>query len=623
MSALAATLAMVSASGAALLVLLLFMGPLQAPFLVPKFAALELTAALGFIAFALARATAGGPRWHRPVAVGAWLVLATTLAAWIAATQTAPGGTPYATAAFARWAALFGLACGTSALDDGDRQRALESVAMAAAAVACVGLVQHLEVVSLPIPVFSTPGSTFGNRNIAAEAIAMALPLGLAAALGSTRPGVRRAIFASLVVDLAYLAVTRARGAWLGAACGLAAALWLARLRWSRAAYALAAGTVGLAMIAAALPGRYNSRDSGDQKRYSAVIDVLEGGFDSESTALKTRLGLWKRTLTMVRDRPLLGVGPGNWPVVFPRYAEPMAARDGVLSASLAPRQAHDDVLERSAETGIAGLAALVWLAIAAGMAARVGLTNVDERSRAVAAGAAGALVALVASSLAGFPLEMPGTIALAGIALGLVAARRDLLRSAPTRPEARAYAAAAVGLALLSFAAVRAERSVRASRWLGKAERTMQRDAGPEAAAEALVALRLALQADPGDFRARLRTSQMLLRLGKTTEAISAAQDALDIEPSDPNALATLAAAELASGDLPAARRDADRAIATLQDFPYALYVRANAADRAGDQAAATADRDRIADLALSSWDKATARTANELLRATRAPAQ
>ena len=43
-----------------------------------------------------------------------------------------------------------------------------------------IGLLQHLRLLPLPIPTISVPGSTFGNRNVAAEAVAMAIPFGLA-----------------------------------------------------------------------------------------------------------------------------------------------------------------------------------------------------------------------------------------------------------------------------------------------------------------------------------------------------------------------------------------------------------------------------------------------------------
>jgi O-antigen ligase len=619
-------LATLATTGAALLVLLLFVPTLQAPFLVPKFAALELAASLGLVAFALRRAAIGGLQWTRPVTVGALLVLATTAVAWMTATGKPPGA-PYAVSAMARWGSLFGLACGVSVLDDAvqARRRVLEAVTIAAAAVAAIGLLQHLEVMPFAIPVISKPGSTFGNRNAAAEVMAMALPLGLGAAAGTRRSDARNVMLVALALELVFLGVTRARGAWVGAACGLGIALWLCRPRWSRASIAIALGAVVAGSVAASLPGRFNPRDAGDRKRYSGVVEVLQDGFDTRSTALKTRFGLWRRTVAMVRDHPLFGVGPGNWPVMFPRYAEPGATSDGVLSASLAPRQAHEDALERAAETGVPGLLALGVLAVGAVIAVRRRLGTGDQDMRATTAAAAGTLVSLVALSIASFPLEMPGTLAVAGVALGLIAAdtkghvaRRASLVTPRVAVRALACVPVAVGLGLLSVAAVRAERSVRSSRWLGMAERAMHRERGARGASEALVALNRALKAMPSDYRAQLRSAQMLLREGHSLESERAARRALALEPYAPNAWAALAAAELSGGAHEAARRDASEALALLHDHPFALQLRARAAEQEGDLPSAQADRQRLDLLATGPEDDATAQAARELLHPT-----
>jgi O-antigen ligase len=344
------------------------------------------------------------------------------------------------------------------------------------------------------------------------------MPLGLGAVAGVRGDSRGVVMWGALALELVFLAVTRTRGAWVGAACGLTTTVALQRLRWPRATLAAALAVATIATLAASLPGRYNPREVGDVKRYSGVVELLEDGFDTRSTALRTRLGLWRRTLAMVADHPLVGVGPGNWPVVFPRYAEPGATRDGVLSAARAPRQAHNDLLERAAETGIPGLLALGLLAAGVATAARRRLREGDHDTRMTAAAATGALVALGVLSFASFPLEMPGTLALGGLALGLVAAEAPLAAPSP-RPSALAYGAVAGALVMVLCAVVRAERGVRSSRCLGAAERSMRRDRGPAGAADALEYLRRTLEFAPNDYRAHLRTAQMLLREHRADE--------------------------------------------------------------------------------------------------------
>ncbi len=625
----AAGLATLATAGGALLVLLIYVPALQAPFLVPKFAALEIAASIGLLAFAMRRAATGAPRtgWTRGVAAGAWLVLATTALSWVAALR-GPLGAPYAMDAMARWVALFGMACGASVVDEaGGRWRVFDAITIASAAVAAIGLLQHIDMLPLSIPIISTPGSTFGNRNPAGEAMAMALPFGVVAARRS-KGEARAVMVASVALELLFLGATRARGAWIGGACGLGLLAWSSRARFSRGGVAVALAALALASAAASIPGRFNPRDAGDAKRYATVVEVLQEGLDTRSTALRTRLGLWRRTVSMIVDHPLLGVGPGNWPVAFPRYAEPGAMRDGVLTATLGPRQAHDDLLERMAETGLPGLLALGLLGVSAAKAARGRLASGDEELRDGAQAAAASLASLGAISLASFPLEMPATIALAGIALGFLAGGAPAQASHPSRESPTASRAATTGAGrimarvvagiaacLVACAAIRAERALRASHWLGVAERAMHADRGAAGASAALPALKEALQVTPANYRATLRTSQMLLRETRSLEAARAARDALAIEPYAPDAWTALAAAELEAGDATTARRDADEALHLLEDDPLALSLRSRAAAREGDAEAAKADQGRLGALANHSDDAETRRAAKELL--------
>src|SRR5262249_39577328 len=138
----------------------------------------------------------------------------------------------------------------------------------------------HLQLLPFTLPVISVPGSTFGNRNMAGEAVALALPFGFALLAADWRPlrgaagsvGDReRALrpwfdVGLLMVQLVYLAVTRARGAWIGGAAGIVAFMVVRRPALSRAALLLPAGAV--VMVAALIPGRWQPRDANDTKRY-------------------------------------------------------------------------------------------------------------------------------------------------------------------------------------------------------------------------------------------------------------------------------------------------------------------------------------------------------------------
>jgi len=71
--------------------------------------------------------------------------------------------------------------------------------------------------------------------------------------------------------------------------------------------------------------------------------------------SLESRFGVWNGALAMIRDRPLLGVGAKCFMASRMKYQLPVAPTD--------LRQAHNQVLNVGAETGIIGLAAfLAWI---------------------------------------------------------------------------------------------------------------------------------------------------------------------------------------------------------------------------------------------------------------------
>jgi O-antigen ligase len=594
------------------------------------------TGAVGLAGYLLLRADARASRIRasRPMvgAIAAWLV--TTLLAAIGARDHGALAAPYARLEILRFFAVAGVAVSAARAGASPlwRRRLLVSIHVAGGLVSLIGLLQHLQILPLQIPTISVPGSTFGNRNVAAEAVAMSVPFGLAwlalawpqsvALAGkasqrdatlpvlATQPDSPGLILLVLALELVYLGATRTRGAWLGATLGVAVFYALARRALPGAALGLVLALGVGALAAAVIPGRLTPRDAGDAKRFEPGEHVVSEALDPHSPVLRERLGLWRRTLAMWRVQPLLGVGPGNFQVYFPAFAEPGARADGVISAKVVARRAHEDLLERLAETGPLGLGALLALYA-------VGFTIAVRRSRlapadpgqasdagdqaALAAAAAGCLAALFACGLSGFPLAMPGTSLLFGIALGFLAREGTI----PARPDVapvprRRLAWPAAILASLVFvggtAWFSASRLVR-SYWLAR-ERVALRPAALDLDA-ALRALRAAERASPGSFEVALETAYVLERLNRFSDARAAADRALAIEPYAIQAWLIRAEAALGAGDSQAALDDANRALALFNDYPDALAVVSLAETRLGHADAARAAHDHLLSLA------------------------
>ncbi len=626
-------------SAAAIAIALAYVPALDAPFVEPKLAVLLLAGAFGFGAHLMMTA-AGLPRrrWPRSLTAAAGAMLLTTLLAALVAARRRPPGAPYAASEILRLGAVLGVALAaaraTATESTGAGQRRLcEAIHAGAALVSLLGILQHLRILPFQIPTISVPGSTFGNRNVAAEAVAAAIPFGLGlipfGAAGVERPRLDRSaplLVLALALELGYLAVARTRGAWLGGALGMAVFFALRRPSLSRAS-SVAALAIGAAVaLAAIVPGRWTAHDSRDSKRFAPGGQVLRDALDPNSPVARTRLGLWRRTLALYREHPLAGIGPGNFAVVFPRFAEPGATDDGVLSPGTVPRRAHDDLLERLAETGPLGLAALLALYAVAASLAIGGARRARRSGRAdeasPPAAAAGSLAAIAASGLTGFPLAMPATAFLFGVALGLLAAdgapdghpSRGDGPAPPRFARARLGCAAIAAVLAIAGAGWWSARRIGASYHLARAEAALRAGDGPEDAARALPFLSRAAALQPGNFKVALRTAYATSRAGQAPESIAAAARALAIEPDSANAWEALARARLEAGDARAAEAAATRALAILHDYPGALYTRALASARLGDVAGAADARARLAALAATNAD--ARRFAAELAR-------
>jgi hypothetical protein len=422
------------------------------------------------------------------------------------------------------------------------------------------------------------------------EAVAVALPFAIALLASHRRPWVAVGI---LLVAGLYLAVTRARGAWLGGAAGVAAFLAVRRPAVPRRAWLVLAPLGAGVVVAALLPGRWQARDANDTKRFEPGARVVMDALDPRSPVARTRLGLWRRTLAMYGAHPLSGVGPGNFSVLFPLYAEPGAAADQVMSATMVPRRPHNEPLERLAETGPLGLAAFVWLfsaAFGAGLA-----TGRTARGQAAAEGAigdldaagagAGGAAACLGCGLTAFPLAMPATALLFGVSLGVldaVAPRAAAIGQASgdadaprSLPPARS-AAAQVLAAVVMMSAVLLAGGVFVSAYLRGQARLLAGPVGdrPADVPAALTALARATHVprlDSARFDIALRASQLALRIDRGAFALEAANRALALEPYSPHAWAARAGAELALRDLGPAAADAARAMQLFLDLPSA----------------------------------------------------
>lgn len=242
------------------------------------------------------------------------------------------------------------------------------------------------------------PGGTFGNRNFMAHLTALALPLVAFLTLDSRARLAPLLGGAAMLLSAAALLLSRSRAAWLAVAAGLAFlliegvlvnGLWRdPRIRGRLAALGVA-GVLGVG-AALAIPNALEWRSD------RPYLESLVGVANFREGSGRGRLIQYRNTLRMASDHPVLGVGPGNWPLAYPRYTTPGdPAYDAGDPIPTNPWPS-SDWMAVLAERGIPALAFL-WGA--AGVMVFLGWRRARERGRATE-GLAG--LTLVATAVVG-----------------------------------------------------------------------------------------------------------------------------------------------------------------------------------------------------------------------------
>ncbi|HEY6931070.1 MAG TPA: O-antigen ligase family protein [Thermoanaerobaculia bacterium] len=246
----------------------------------------------------------------------------------------------------------------------------------------------------------ASTGAFVGNVGYLALTLALAAVACLALMLGTARPAIRIASGLGLALFLLALLVNRNLTA-ISALLAGATLFLFARFRRKAVPYA-AAVLLLVALAVAASPMRMRVRQAWGAAR------------GRNWNALTTyRFGAWKAAVTMARQRPLLGYGPGTFGAEFVthRLAAEIASRkryiNPLLTSSYA--EAHCDYLQPFAELGIpAGLAGIGAAALL--FATLVRRSRAAGPSQSEAAFLLGFLGAGAAAALTWFPMQRPVT---------------------------------------------------------------------------------------------------------------------------------------------------------------------------------------------------------------------
>ena len=275
------------------------------------------------------------------------------------------------------------------------------------------------------VPVNSAPLGPFVNPNHFAAYVALGLlvVIGLLLALVAGDEGeisiasVREAVLdrswaLPRLLVLSFLGVLGAcglvlsgsRGAVGAFAVGIVALIpFLRARRWLPAASLLMVA-IGLSVGLASWLGREDH--------------TLQSAFFAEAAddaSLSMRSDIWGRTWRILVDHPITGTGMGTFPRAYASYD-----REGEWQGT---GQTHDDYLQLASETGLVGIALLVWLVAAyAKRVLKPALRAGGPRPKWTTAALAAACLAMLAHSIIEFNLQVPAVACLFAVMVGALA---------------------------------------------------------------------------------------------------------------------------------------------------------------------------------------------------------
>jgi len=365
------------------------------------------------------------------------------------------------------------------------------------------------------------PGGTFGNRNFMAHLSAIGVPL-LLYHIATARSSMAVAVATtSLAVTAAAIVLSRTRAAWLAlAVCGvivLVAAAWGPDLtdgphvtrRLRRAAGAAALGV----LAALALPNVLDWRSE------NPYLDSVRGVVNFREGSGKGRLRQYENSLRMTAAHPVLGVGPGNWPVLYPRFAardDPSLVEGTGMTANPWPSSDWVAVL---AERGVPATFALLGFVTLLGIGAlreRYDPWGTPATRLAALTGAAVIMLAVFEGAFDAV-LLLPTPSLVAWSAAGAL-----IPYSGPVRViELAAGRRLSLWLATVGFCGIAAFTSYR------RVEAMQLYGAGT------LVALERASAIDPGSYRIRMRAADAYASRGQCGPARRHALAARNLYPS------------------------------------------------------------------------------------------
>ncbi len=243
-----------------------------------------------------------------------------------------------------------------------------KTIAITAIIHSFIGLVQNFDLGFADLPgANSKPWGLNANRNLYGSALAFSIPFVGYLFYRSGKLWKAIASF-SLFISATAIVISQTRSAWVSMAAFLLVLLLLSiifirtetkKILKFTAVFFISALAVASIIIAADSKGTLATEL---KERGSSLVRPTADRTTSDYS-INDRFSIWKKTTELIKDKPVTGVGTGNWKISILAYGGTGTAWAG---GSYVPDRVHNIYLQMLAENGVPGLLLFLafWLSI-------------------------------------------------------------------------------------------------------------------------------------------------------------------------------------------------------------------------------------------------------------------
>jgi len=464
------------------------------------------------------------------------------------------------------------------------------------------------------VPQIVKPAATFGNKNMATHFIVLTFPVSLAFFLSCQNKFMKLLPAAGSILMIGFVVLTKTRAGWVAVAVELFVLCALLmrngfmhkHISFLHNKKILLAGAflilipIFIYLNMAENKWQFYETSISESKSANNVSSHINksGKTDNapdrptdnlydESTAF--RIAIWKNTIEMIKDRPLLGFGLGNHKIFYPIFHQ-SAEVDRIFSEETQAVRVHNDFLQAVAELGGIGLLLIIWMGISG---YRIAVKAIDlshsRESRLLSIGIVAGITGILVNACFSFPFQQAVPPLVLMVYLGILVSFVTSKKHQWVLP-VKKWIAGGITVASIAFLFVLIRYQyleTESNQHLFNATRLEQSCNWEKVIDEA----QKAYVCNPHQIKPLSHVGLALIRLGNFKDGIDALSRVISAYPYDMNALGNIGVAYAQVGDFKKAENTFTRILKIVPDSPKAhnnlgnLYLQMNQPDRAFEE--------------------------------------